>query len=70
MVIQEDMVGNGGASKEGKGRDEEDGGGGGGAQATTKSSRLLHPPINIQQATNNCDHGGWEMEGCAREVRG
>jgi hypothetical protein len=46
------------------------GGEGGGAQAITKSSRLHRPPINIQQSTNDGDHGGWEMEGCAREVRG
>ncbi len=26
--------------------------------------------INIQPSTNNGDHGEWEMEGCAREVRG
>ena len=36
----------------------------------TKSLRLLHPPINIQQSTDNGDHGGWEMVGCTREVRG
>ncbi len=60
MVTQEDGAGNGGASE----------GGGGGVQAMTKSSCLLRPPINIQQSTNNGDHGGWEMEGCAREVRG
>jgi hypothetical protein len=36
----------------------------------TKSLRLLHPPINIQQSTDDDDHGGWETEGCVREVRG
>ena len=35
-----------------------------------KSSCLLCPPINIQQSTNNGDHGGWEMGGCVRGVRG
>jgi hypothetical protein len=35
----------------------------------TKSLRWLRPPINIQQSTNNGAHGGWEMEGCMREVR-
>jgi hypothetical protein len=36
----------------------------------TKPSRLLRPPINIQQSTYNGDHSGWEMKGCARDVRG
>jgi hypothetical protein len=48
--------------------DEEDRGGG--AQAMAKSLRLLCPPMNIQQSTNNGDHSGWKTEGCAREVRG
>jgi hypothetical protein len=69
MVTQEDVVGNGGASKGGKGRRGRRWGGGE-VQGMTKSLHLLRPLINIQESTDNSDYGGWEMEGCAKEVRG